>query len=342
MKLLGRLWWIAVLSLVFGTASAAPSCKGRFMNPITDICWSCVFPLTIANSQILTASQEDIASMGGSNPLCNCDLRVGMKVGFWEPSRLVDVTRTPYCFVGLGGITMDFGFKAPAHGRDYIDGKTKSSFYQVHWYTNPLMFWLEVLLDNTCLERGVFDLVYITEIDPLWADSETSFIINPDVTLFSNIVAQAACAADCVASTVGFPLSELFWCAGCQGSMYPLTGFVGSHIGAVQASSLLVSRMINKLHRQGVMWAASGESGLCGYYPQLVMDKRNYKYSMVYPRPQTTKILGRCCQPLGRSSVLWGAGKEYPVSGEDFTYQIFRKRDCCSGNLLGYLAGGGT
>ena len=27
-------------------ADAAP-CEGRFVNPITDVCWSCLFPLTL-------------------------------------------------------------------------------------------------------------------------------------------------------------------------------------------------------------------------------------------------------------------------------------------------------
>ena len=38
---------VAVLLLVAGLllagpAAAGPTCQGRFMNPITDICWSCV------------------------------------------------------------------------------------------------------------------------------------------------------------------------------------------------------------------------------------------------------------------------------------------------------------
>ena len=33
----------------------------------------------------------------------------------------------------------------------------------------------------------------------------------------------------------------------------------------------------------------------------------------------------------GRTTMVWGAGKSYPVSGEDFAYQIFRKRNCCAG-----------
>ncbi len=81
------------------------------------------------------------------------------------------------------------------------------------------------------------------------------------------------------------------------------------------------------------MWSASGKAGMCGYYPQILMDKTQYKYQMTYPVPQTTKIAGQCCQPFGRSTILWEAGKEFPVKGEDFSYLIFRKRDCCQGAI---------
>jgi conjugal transfer pilus assembly protein TraU len=198
------------------------------------------------------------------------------------------------------------------------------------------MFWMQVLLDNTCLESGVFDVAYLTEIDPLWEDSATTFILNPDGVLFSNPVAQAACAADCVAATAGFPLDPLMWCDGCQGSMYPLNGWVSGFYGGVQGSSLIMARLAMKMHREMLMWAASGKDGQCNYYPQPVMRKSNYKYHMVYPVPQTGKIDGKCCQPFGRSTAVWGSGKEFPYQGEDFAYQIFRKRDCCAGNLLNY------
>ena len=45
----------------------------------------------------------------------------------------------------------------------------------------------------------------------------------------------------------------------------------------------------------------------------------------------TAKDGGRCCQPFGRSAIVWGAGKEYPVRGEDFAFMLFRKRNCCVG-----------
>ena len=113
--------------------------------------------------------------------------------------------------------------------------------------------------------------------------------------------------------------------------MYPLSGFVNNHTGGVRTSTLLVQRMTNKLHREGLMWGASGKDGLCGYYLQPLMDKHNYKMQMVYPVRNTQKIDRQCCQPFGRSTLLWGAGREFLFRGEDFAYMLFRKRDCCQG-----------
>jgi conjugal transfer pilus assembly protein TraU len=67
--------------------------------------------------------------------------------------------------------------------------------------------------------------------------------------LFANPLAQISCAADCAAASAGLPLDSLFWCGGCQGSLYPFTGTVANHSGGVQASLLLSERMIAKLHR---------------------------------------------------------------------------------------------
>jgi conjugal transfer pilus assembly protein TraU len=259
-----------------------------------------------------------------------CGLNFGVKFSFWEPVRHVDVVRKPFCLSAMGGVELDPGFNAPHGAQTKKDHTGTSSFYQAHWYIDPVMVLIGAVLDSPCLEQNVFDLVYMTEFDPLWNDDELTSILNPDSFLFGNLASKLACGADCVASTVGFGRNELFWCAGCQGSMYPLNGNVSAHIGGVQASSLIVSRLIAKMHREGLMWAASGDAGLCGYYPQMLMDKTNYKYQMHFPVAQN-KIDGKCCQPLGRSTILWGAGKEIPGAGEDFAYMIFRKRSCCQG-----------
>ena len=204
-------------------------------------------------------------------------------------------------------------------------GHIHQSFYQVHWYVYPLIYWLEILTDFICLEDSQFDVAYLTELDPLWNDDELSFIINPEAALFANPIAQAACAADCVAASSGFPLDLLFWCSGCQGSTYPFTGSVGSHSGGVQASLLLTQRFMAKLHREGLLWGYTGAKGLCKKYPMPIIKKTQYKTQMVYPIPSTSDG----CHPLGRSDMLWAAGRGYPYKGEDFGYLIWRKRNCC-------------
>jgi conjugal transfer pilus assembly protein TraU len=110
-----------------------------------------------------------------------------------------------------------------------------------------------------------------------------------------------------------------------------MTGHVSAHVGDVQASVLLAERMTAKMHRQLTTFSGAGSQGLCGYYPLPIMDKTHYKLQMVYPVPNTQKDAGQCCQPYGRTTMIWGAGKSFPVSGEDFSYQIFRKRNCCAG-----------
>lgn len=334
-----------LLGMIGASHAESVTCKGKFINPVTDICWSCAFPLRLAGLGILTMGQEDNGT-SNNGIFCACGLEVGVPLGFWEPIRMVETVREPYCFPSLGGMKLDIDINSTttggiilregAHGRTGVDkgvGSNPTSFYQAHWYINPIWAWLEVLTDHPCIETGTFDLAYFTEVDPLWHDSKKTFLINPEAALFANMVAQLACPVDCIAATAGFPLNELFWCAGCQGNLFPLDGWVSAHVGGVQASSLITARMIAKMHREGLIFSGSGSQGMCGVYWDPIMDKRNYKTQMVHPVAQTKKILGRCCQPIGRSTMVWGAGKEFPYRGEDFTYMIFRKRDCCSGGF---------
>lgn len=330
MKRLLLIFSILILG-TFARESTAGSCQGKFANPITDICWSCIFPIALGGTPMLSMDQEDTPNPGGFLCYCSDPILVGIKTSFWEPARRVDVTRTPYCFVSLGGIELDPGIRAPEGEVRQQGDLTRQSFYQVHWYVDPILYYLEVLLDSPCLETGSLDVAYMTELDPLWADDELTTLLNPETFLFGNPIAQAACAGDCVLASSGFGSNQLFWCAGCNGSIYPFNGHVQAHISHVQASSLLVQRMTAKLHRQMLMWGTSGEDGLCGYYPQPVMDKTQYKYQMLYPRPQTEKINNKCCQPFGRTTAIWGAGRSYPYKGEDFSYMVFRKRNCCLG-----------
>ncbi len=331
---------IGMAAAMLWVPARAGACSGEFFNPVSDICWSCMFPLTFGDHELFTHSQEDF----GGNPdsvLCACGNppRFGVNIGFWEPVRMVELVREPFCLIALGGLRVDAGInvRTPSVNRGgAASGDSSSfSFYHAHWYVNPVLHWLQVLLDADCIERQELDLAYLTEIDPLWEDDRLAAVIAPEAYLAANLPAAAACAADCVSATRGFPRSELFWCAGCQGRLYPLNGNVRAHVSGRQASSLLMQRMAAKMHRQSATWSAHGPRGSCGYWFEDAIDRRAYKYSMLYPKPQTDKISGRCCQPFGRSTAVWATSSEWPVSGEDFVYMLFRKRNCCSGVFEG-------
>jgi conjugal transfer pilus assembly protein TraU len=97
--------------------------------------------------------------------------------------------------------------------------------------------------------------------------------------------------------------------------------------------------MTAKQHRMFTQTSAAGTAAMCGAgQVEVTMDKREYKYTMLFPVPQAEMkdngigsggALLACCQPFGRTTLLWGSGRELPFKGEDFAYGIFRKRDCC-------------
>ena len=168
---------------------------------------------------------------------------------------------------------------------------------------------------------------YVTEIDPLWQDDTLTALINPEVALFANPLAQTACAADCGAATGKLPLDPLFWCAGCLGPMYPMNGNISAHIGHVQSSRLALSRFAFKLHRQGIAWGTMGKKGLCGKYIMPIMKKQQYRFQATVPSPM---VKGRwACPPIGASDMKPGSGNTYPAVGEDMGYLVWRKRNCC-------------
>lgn len=329
LKKTSTLKFIFYVLISLGNASLVHSkCVGRFVNPITDICWKCIFPLKIAGIEVVKGNPSPSTSR---NPICWCarpplpGKLPGIPISFWEPVRLVDVTRTPYCLVNMGGLQIaNKGIRGHGAIDESSAARTHLSYYQIHWYVYPITYWLEILTDFACLDKAAIDLAYLTELDPTWMDDEKAFILNPEAVLFGSVLAHAACAADCVAATADLPRNELFWCMGCQGTLYPFTGNIDSHTGGVQASLLATGKFMAKLHREGLLWGTYGRAGLCGKYPMPIIKKDMYRLQMTYPIPTTDK-----CYTLGHSCVPWEGGKEFPYKGEDFGYLVWRARNCC-------------
>ena len=101
-----------LLAFLASGLTQAGSCHGRFVNPITDVCWSCLFPLSLGQTNLVSSNHLP-DTKNPKLPVCECPgnpiPRVGLTLGYWEPVNLVDVTRTPFCLVNLGGISLKFG-----------------------------------------------------------------------------------------------------------------------------------------------------------------------------------------------------------------------------------------
>lgn len=320
---------IALFVLALGSCICvqAKQCVGHFVNPITDICWRCLFPLSIGNTEVVHSSLQDTpnAKLPIGKCLSNVGYRVGLNIGFWEPFALSEVTDTPYCLVNLGGHQLNLGLKQGRGGRQIVGQGQTRAFYHVHWYKYPLIYWLNILTSMGCVQGGDFDIAYLTELDPTWRDSEMSFVLSPESVLFGNPLAQAACAADSLSSTLmKKSMDKLFWCAGAQGSHYPLSGHVNAPVSPVQTALLLTERMNYKLHREALISDSSpNEGAICIDHHYPVTPKSRYRYEMVNQVAD-----GGHCYPSGHSTLSWEAGKIKPHTPSQYGFLIWRKRNC--------------
>jgi hypothetical protein len=69
---------ILAISMASG-AMASGTCQGSFPNLITDICYDCMFPVTLAGGLLNFGVSGNDYDTGASN------LSAGIPLGFWEP-----------------------------------------------------------------------------------------------------------------------------------------------------------------------------------------------------------------------------------------------------------------
>ncbi|MDE0048137.1 MAG: TraU family protein, partial [Rhodospirillales bacterium] len=62
---------LAVASLLWSAPASAQSCTGRFVNPISDVCWECLFPISIGPLTIGSTGGV-IDTPNPSSPICFC------------------------------------------------------------------------------------------------------------------------------------------------------------------------------------------------------------------------------------------------------------------------------
>ncbi|TRZ77618.1 MAG: conjugal transfer protein TraU [Deltaproteobacteria bacterium] len=302
--------------------------SGLPLNPITDVCWECVFPIEFAGITLIEGPFVNNLPSAADVPICECPfpppifVRIGLPLSMWEPARFAETVRDPFCFPSLGiGLESPTIFGAGSTDQSYEATKTYLTFVQAHWFIFPVWTMLELLSDFACIETSGLDITFLSEVDPLWNNDLLSFIVSPESLLFANPVAQEACMVDSASTIGGYSSDPMFWCNASGNSIYPITGNVVES-DALQASNTAAARMQFWMLRN-ISECDTGIS-LCLCVPTPIWVKHNYRVQLAKPIRDFT------CYPFGQTTLLWGEAMNPPfVSQENFVWMVFRRRTCC-------------
>ena len=339
----------------------------------TSVNWQCVFPVRIAGVRIdpfrnkdnvdrdqivqtLNNNFQQYAGTAGTpvtsqdhadrKIFCQCQgggktpSLIGIRVGFWEPTRVMEVVKDAWCFPFLNfamraNLTGNLDTGTPEsmerfrkNGTDYLgdDAAYHQAFWQVHYYVFPVLAVLDLLTDFICLEQSPMDLAYVTEVDPRWDDEFLSLLLNPEALLFANPVAVMGCIPDTMAATLKSTIDSLYWCMGSWGTVYPLTGYI-NHSDYVQSAAAAMGRTIFQLHKSFVLFGTAGEHALCRQYPMPIWKKSQYRWHLMVPKRDAK------CRVIGEPGIFWDSMKNPPspkLNMDNFVMMLFRKRDCCA------------
>lgn len=364
-----RVAWLAIVLVCVATSSRLhanmtpttddPSCPdGNVISArlITEICWSCIFPVRVAGISLGVGAAEP-PSDAASSAVCACDDALGIPhpglvISMWEPAKLVELVRAPGCAMTLGGMKLPLSdWRQQGKAGDFEAGTV--GFYHYHYYAFPLLMMLEMFVEGRCNPDAYMDLdlAYMSEIDPTWNDELLAFFINPEAAAVANPLAIAACAADAASAAIGNPIRSLWWCAGSWGTIYPISGIDFASGSMAENTSLLATRAVAALHRRGLAWRTYGEDALCRGHIEPMFPKTQYRMSMYYPISEaggsytfdaevtnadgttTTESRSRTIlgyHAIGETTFTWGEWRTVPGVGEDAIYILWRWHDCCS------------
>ena len=324
-----------VWSQTTSTTGAKADNKGLFANWIQHFCWRCIIPITVGKIEVpIGITMDQIKDMSKDNPavpICVCTnggFAIGVELGWWNPEYRKETCRKPFCFTSLGFcIPISISWSGGLSGMWQPDGSSRrESYVHVHEVADPAIRVIELVSDLPCMKGTRIDLLYVTEVDPTHNKPYMSLLTSPWAVLFANPIAQAICAIDCIASTVGLPLKFLFWCQGCQTVVYPFQSRNAKSLMHVDDALDGIQKVAAKLHLFTINKKTYGKDTICGEKIELIPNKGQYRFQMCGPRARTT---GRCCDPYGATPWWWAPLRIYPIKGEDPRFITWKKRNCC-------------
>lgn len=318
-RVLGVIFFLVAFSSA--EANASP-CNDGFINPITKTSWQCIFPIEIGGVPI--GKRTPLDEGNPRSPICFCPSSFGIplpgiRVNFWNPSRMIDTVENPGCLMALGIDVM--GETGRLHGstRNDISQASSKTFAQMHYYISPLWALIGLFSDLPCLRDEGFDVAMMSEILPTHQNEVLGAILNPEAVLFGNPVAVLACVADAARANTGGTFDPLFWCMGGWGSVYPLGGSSTSG-DIVEANAAIAAKGIFLMGRLGLL-RIYDRSG-CFETPAPIWKKSRFKLQEMEPVKS-----GRCVN-IGRTGLLWSYLK-HPPHKDNYAWNVFEKVFCC-------------
>ena len=295
------------------------------INLVTDVNWSCMFPMTVAGVSVVNgADASGSGQQGNTSPVCSCisdgALKVGTPISFWEPFAMVDTTYEAWNMIPLGinlGMATAYMLDGARGGGD----RSKAVKSNIHYFAFPVFKMLDMFYDLPCLENSdEFDVMMVSEVLPFFQNDLLSLSAFPETLLVANPVASLACMADATSTAVGFPIDALFWCLG-AGNLYPISGSAtGDNI--VSANSENAARGVYFMGRTGLLREYHWSGCFSSFIP--IWTKSRYKFHLWYPMMQSI------CTPFGYPELVWTAGLPADVIKNDMSYMVWRKVDCCT------------
>ena len=75
---------ILALFMSLMCSSSWAACYGKITNPVTDVCWECIFPITVGQNTSLVSSSGFTDVTTDADSLCSCmgeaDITFGMNI----------------------------------------------------------------------------------------------------------------------------------------------------------------------------------------------------------------------------------------------------------------------
>ena len=260
------------------------------------------------------------------------DCRVGTLIRFWEPHRIIETVKDPFCSP-TGSISNLLSAAAEAAGpldniylrgthADHANTESATVFAQVHYLTHPMLDAVITEMDMICRQFSDTKMEYISEIDSEWQGIYGS-MWWPEAGMFATLPMVEACMADAASAQFGAPIDALYWCLGAWGMLFNMNGHFNQD-EYTTGNAGLAARTIAHMGRRGLLMDAA--SVPCYAVPMPVWIKSYFKLQPLRPSVRPFKI------PIGMNPLFWGAGlNSVGLTGDNFAWLLWRLRICCAG-----------